>query len=79
MKTGIMQTGLSHPARLEAGWDMFTGERLSIDDVTNLRKEGWEPWISEANLDREVWIRPTPKAAPIEVPEVAAEEGGPDD
>jgi len=76
MKTGIMQTGLSHPERLEAGWDWFTGTDLTIDDVTNLKKGGWEPWISHCMEDREVWIRPTPK---LEVPEVVVAEGGPDD
>jgi len=76
MKTGIMQTGLSHPERLEAGWDWFTGSGLYPEDILNLKNEGWEPWISAHCEDREVWIRPTPKA---EVPEVVAEDGGPDD
>lgn len=71
-----MQTGLSHPERLESGWDQFTGTHLTVDDVTNLKKEGWEPWISDPDSVREVWIRPTPK---LEVPEVVVDEGGPDD
>ena len=42
---------------------------------------GWEPWISEANVDREVWVRPTTTvmAEVAEVPEVEVTEGGPDD
>lgn len=76
MKTGIMQTGLSHPERLEAGWDWFTGTGLTGDEIANLMDEGWELWAVESDKDREVWIRPTPKP---EVPEVVAEEGGPDD
>lgn len=76
MKTGIMQTGLSHPARLEGGWDWFTGEGLALLDVANLAEEGWILWMKEVSTDRELWIRPTPKP---EVPEIVAEEGGPDD
>ena len=81
MKTGIIQTNISHPSRLEGGWDIFYGERLSVDEVTNLRERGWEPWISEANVDREVWVRPTTTvmAEVAEVPEVEVTEGGPDD
>jgi len=71
-----MQTGLSHPARLEAGWDWFTGSDLTIEESENLEKEGWECWCLDLSNDKEVWIRPTP--AP-EVPELAVEDGGPDD
>lgn len=60
MKTGIMQTGLSHPARLESGWDLFTGEDLTGDEICNLLEEGWELWSCDPDRDRDLWIRPTP-------------------
>lgn len=76
MKTGIMQTGLCHPERLEAGWDWFTGSDLTEEESYSLEAEGWESWSWDQILDREVWIRPTP--AP-EMPELVADEGRPDD
>jgi len=79
MKTGIMQKGLPHPAKLELSWDWFTGEGLTEGEELNLREEGWERWMLDPIESRELWIRPTPKQPQAEVPEVVAEEGGPDD
>lgn len=79
MKTGIMQKGLPHPAKLELSWDWFTGEYLTGDEIVNLMDEGWESWMCDQETGRELWIRPTPKQPQAEVPEMVAEEGGPDD